>query len=175
MDTEELKARIKAGEISTAPQPSMLPGVSETKYLICANAVTWDEAEQLCVQWGGHLAYIKTKEDYDAIISALGTTGLRYLWVGGTSEQAGGVCIGKWKDGSSMTYINDNNLWFDGEPSGYDPRNDNYDYEPYIMLWNIKDKWSFNDNSDIALDTYKHEYFGYICEFDSVSSGVGIE
>ena len=74
-----------------------------------------------------------------------------------------------------MTYINENNLWFNGEPSGYDPKASNYDYEPYIMLWNIKEQWSFNDNSDVALDTYKHEYFGYICEFDSASSGIEIE
>ena len=175
VDADKLKAKISTEEISTAPQISTISGTAETKYLICTDAVTWDEAERLCEQRGGHLAYIKTKADYDAIISALDTTKLRYLWVGGTSKQAGGVCIGKWTDGSSMTYINENNLWFNGEPSGYDPKASNYDYEPYIMLWNIKEQWSFNDNSDVALDTYKHEYFGYICEFDSASSGIEIE
>lgn len=177
LSPNQLISRIETGTVSTAEEigGSLLPGLSDTKFLICKDAVTWEQAEKLCEERGGHLAYIKTDEDFKAITAELAKTGLKFVWVGAKSETAAGVTFGRWIDNSAMTYVYDNSLWFDGEPSGWDRTSDYYTPEPDVMLWYVKDKWSFNDNSEAALDAYKPEYIGYICEFDSVSSGVGVE
>ncbi|MBR1592943.1 MAG: C-type lectin domain-containing protein [Ruminococcus sp.] len=156
--TEEDKISVEVAE------PPTDPPVQNKRFIICIGACTWEQAEQECQEKGGHLAYIKSRQEYDEIIRSLQGLNLRYLWLGGKTSMSDGSVTASWTDGSSLDFIYDNGLWYEGEPSGYD--RDRATVEPYIMLWNIKDNWSFNDNSNTSLSTYKHEYFGYICEID---------
>ena len=65
-----------------------------------------------------------------------------------------------------LTFIDENDLWYPGEPSGRDLTSEEHAVEPYVMLWKIKDVWSFNDNSNACLKEYKSYRIGYICEID---------
>ena len=148
------------------PNDSTTESQKEKRFEVYADAVTWSEAKQKCIEKGGHLAYITCQEDYDKILSKLSSTELRYLWVGATTTISENDVYASWLDGTSLDFINNNNLWYPGEPSGRDVTSNEKNIEPYVMLWNIKGEWSFNDNSDISLETYKKKYFGYICEFE---------
>lgn len=168
LETETSNMEVKE-EYSIAMEIETEPTTDESKtkrFIICKGAVTWNEAKELCEERGGHLAYIKSSDEYDSIISYLEDTELKYLWVGATTTISGDNVEARWTDGDSLDFIYDNNLWYDGEPSGRDLQSEDKTIEPYIMLWNIQDKWSFNDSSDIAVNIYKKERFGYICEID---------
>ena len=138
------------------------------RFVVCPGAYTWTEAEQKCRADGGHLAYITSQEELDKILAAANQTELKFLWVGATTTLYGDDVTVQWTDGSPLDFINDNGLWYPGEPSGRDMTADVHTIEPYVMLWKIKDVWSFNDNSDLCLKEYKSERFGYICEYDEV-------
>lgn len=150
------------------PEPETEPAPASNKtFTVIEQACTWNEAKSYCESMGGHLAYIKNEDDLNEILSQVSSTSLRYLWVGGTTSFASdGSLTASWLDGESLDYINDNNLWFENEPSGIDYNDPSHPYEPYIMLWQINGQWSFNDNSDVAVTCYKSYRIGYVCEFD---------
>ena len=152
----------KENEIENLTEKSQ----NNKKFEVYTDAVTWQEAKQKCIEKGGHLAYITCREDYDTILLKLSSVELRYLWVGATTTISENNVYSSWLDGTSLDFINNNNLWYPGEPSGRDVTSSEKNIEPYVMLWNIKGEWSFNDNSDISLQIYKKKYFGYICEFE---------
>lgn len=132
----------------------------EKHYKVVAGNMTWSEAQAACKAAGGHLAYIKSAEDYAAVKAAIGDTSLKYLWVGGkTSIASDGTVTAKWADGSSTSYLDSAGLWFGHEPSGKDGDT----LEPYMMLWNVGG-WSFNDNSDSCVSIYESGTMGYILE-----------
>ncbi len=156
--------------IETATLPAS-PENNDKKYVIYKETVTWKEAEAACEELGGHLAYIKTKAQYDAIISELDAKDIKYVWVGGLSFENGGKLTTKWLDDTPTSFIDDNGLWFPGEPSGKDNTSSSKVNEPFLMLWKIKDDWSFNDSSDMSLSLFKKQYFGFVCELDDSQSG----
>ena len=121
----------------------------EKRYQVFTEACSWEDARKKCEAAGGHLAYITSEEDWAKVINALNGTGLKYVWLGGTTSISADETriTATWLDGSSMDYI-------------YEP------LEPYILLWNVNDVWSLNDSSDAVLSCYKHEQIGYVCEFD---------
>jgi len=169
----ELAVEIKdePTEPETEPQtePPTEPSTEPTKrtFTVVEQACTWNEAKSYCESIGGHLAYIKSEDDLNEILSQVSSTSLRYLWVGGTTSfDSDGSITASWLDGEGLDYINDNNLWFSNEPSGIDYNDPSHPYEPYVMLWQINGQWSFNDNSDAAVSCYKSYRIGYVCEFN---------
>ena len=140
----------------------------EKRYQVFTEACSWEDAKKKCEAAGGHLAYITSEEDWAKVINALNGTGLKYVWLGGTTSISADETriTATWLDGSSMDYIYDANHWFANEPSGRDFSSADKSLEPYILLWNVNDVWSLNDSSDAVLSCYKHEQIGYVCEFD---------
>ena len=135
------------------------------RFVVYTGMYTWSQAQAQCEEKGGHLAYIKSAADYQAVMDAIdeADSSLSYLWVGGrTSISDSGSVTARWNDGTATTYLDNESLWFGSEPSG----RDGDIREPYMMLWNLGDGWSFNDNSDSCVDLYESGSMGYICEFD---------
>lgn len=136
----------------------------DKRFTVYAGTYTWSQAKAQCEAKGGHLAYIKSAEDYNSVMEAVraADASLSYLWVGGQTTITSNGVIAKWNDGSSTSYLDSAGLWFGHEPSG----KDGDITEPYMMLWNPGGGWSFNDNSDSCVDIYASGTMGYICEFD---------
>ncbi|XP_037530987.1 galactose-specific lectin nattectin-like [Nematolebias whitei] len=85
----------------------------ECCYLFNSTEVNWDNAEESCIDQGGHLASFHNQDEYDfiqrLIVTATGTD--TKAWVGGTDIEEEGVW--KWSDGSSFSYTH----WGSGEPN----------------------------------------------------------
>ncbi|MBQ4464795.1 MAG: hypothetical protein II916_02360 [Oscillospiraceae bacterium] len=176
-----LDAMLKAADGGELPEMAGdeeevdLPETSETddeeetgekRFEVYAGDVTWSQAQARCKEKGGHLAYIKSQADWDAVMAAVRKAdgSLSYLWVGGetTIQEDGETVVAKWTDGSSTSYLDSAKLWFGHEPSGRDGNT----IEPYMMLWNPGSGWSFNDNSDSCVKIYASGTIGYVCQFD---------
>ncbi|MGN0629727.1 MAG: lectin-like protein [Ruminococcus sp.] len=152
-------------EIVTEPAATEAPVKT---FIVVSEACTWEQAKKKCEDMGGHLAYITCKEDYDAIVGELGSTSLKFVWLGGNSSiNSNGTVSTSWLNGDSLDYINQSGLWYNKEPSGRDYSDPNAPVEPYLMLWLIDGKWSMNDNSNRAVEVYKSYRLGYVCQIDS--------
>ncbi|MDD6268536.1 MAG: lectin-like protein [Oscillospiraceae bacterium] len=167
---------VEATTVSTIPptEPTTDPPAETTKpepkkeFIVISEACSWTEAKSRCEEMGGHLAYITCDEDFNEILSQLSKTQLKYVWLGGRSYISDdGTVTAEWLNGDDFSYIEREGLWFGSEPSGRDYTSDGQPLEPYIMMWQVKDKWSLNDNSDLALSCYRKERIGFICEIDS--------
>lgn len=148
------------------PEPDQQP--AGKTYQAFVDACTWADAKQKCEAAGGHLAYITSDEDWNQAISVLSGTGLRYVWLGGSTyiSNDGSTITASWLNGSNLSYIDNANHWYPNEPSGWDNSSPEHSLEPYILLWYVDDYWSLNDTSNDILKYYKPERIGYLCEFD---------
>lgn len=149
-----------------APEPDQQP--AGKTYQAFVDACTWADAKQKCEAAGGHLAYITSDEDWNQAISVLSGTGLRYVWLGGSTyiSNDGSTITASWLNGSNLSYIDNARHWYPNEPSGWDNSSPEHTMEPYILLWYVDDYWSLNDTSNDILKYYKPERIGYLCEFD---------
>lgn len=150
---------------SASDDDEQISRTGTARFEVYSGMLTWSEAQAKCKAKGGHLAYIKSKADYDAVMAAIkkADSGLIYLWVGGKTTITDSGVKASWTDGSSTRYLDDEKLWFGHEPSG----KDGDIREPYMMLWNPNgERWSFNDNSDSCVKIYSSGTMGYVCEFD---------
>lgn len=148
--------------------PTPAPQPAGKTYQAFVDACTWADAKQKCEAAGGHLAYINSDDDWNQAISVLSGTGLRYVWLGGSTyiSRDGSTITASWLDGSNLSYIDNAHHWYPNEPSGWDNSSPEHSLEPYIMLWYVDDYWSLNDTSNDVLKYYKPERIGYLCEFD---------
>lgn len=148
------------------PEPDQQP--TGKTYQAFVDACTWADAKQKCEAAGGHLAYITSDEDWNQAISVLSGTGLRYVWLGGSTyiSNDGSTITASWLNGSNLNYIDNARHWYPNEPSGWDNSSPEHSLEPYILLWYVDDYWSLNDTSNDILKYYKPERIGYLCEFD---------
>lgn len=136
-----------------------------SRYEVIKADITWEEANRLCINKGGHLATITSKAEEDKIIAVAEQSGIERLWIGGyTTNDRYGDAVGHWVMGEPFTYQN----WFsEDEPSRFD--SDNAE-EFYLMLWKIDGRWSWNDqrndliNSPFA-STYQGQ-MGYVIEYE---------
>lgn len=154
--------------VYAVPTPEPDPQPAGKTYQAFVDACTWADAKQKCVAAGGHLAYITSDEDWNQAISVLSGTGLRYVWLGGSTyiSRDGSTITASWLNGSNLSYIDNANHWYPNEPSGWDNSSPEHSLEPYILLWYVDDYWSLNDTSNDILKYYKPERIGYLCEFD---------
>lgn len=141
----------------TTPEPSKTP--SDVQYMLYSEDVSWDEAENRCKELGGHLAVIKSADDYEKLCSLLSGCSAQYVWIGAYRDSAGQI---KWTDGNSYDF----SAWAQGEPSV----TDSYDgaAENYIMLVKQADgSWLYNDSRSNPMANYAQFYSGriaYICQ-----------
>lgn len=154
--------------VYAVPTPEPDPQPAGKTYQAFVDACTWADAKQKCEAAGGHLAYITSDDDWNQAISVLSGTGLRYVWLGGSTyiSNDGSTITASWLDGSNLSYIDNAYRWYPNEPSGWDNSDPAHPLEPYIMLWYVDDYWSLNDTSNDILKYYKPERIGYLCEFD---------
>lgn len=154
--------------VYAVPTPEPDPQPAGKTYQAFVDAYTWADAKQKCEAAGGHLAYITSDEDWNQAISVLSGTGLRYVWLGGSTyiSRDGSTITASWLNGSNLNYIDNANHWYPNEPSGWDNSSPEHSLEPYILLWYVDDYWSLNDTSNDILKYYKPERIGYLCEFD---------
>ena len=138
-------------------------------YEVIVDDVTWTEAKELAEEAGGHLATITSKKEEKKIIKKAEKAGITYLWIGGRTGFDDDENVEfKWITGEDVDYEN----WFEGEPSGMD-MSDNDILEPYVMLWYVRDAWSWNDQRDELAynnnDAISKQYMGkmgYVIEYE---------
>ena len=154
--------------VYAVPTPEPDPQPAGKTYQAFVDACTWADAKQKCEAAGGHLAYITSDDDWNQAISVLSGTGLRYVWLGGSTyiSNDGSTITASWLNGSNLNYIDNTSRWYPNEPSGWDNSSPEHTMEPYILLWYVDDYWSLNDTSNDILKYYKPERIGYLCEFD---------
>lgn len=154
--------------VYAVPTPEPDPQPAGKTYQAFVDACTWADAKQKCEAADGHLAYITSDEDWNQAISVLSGTGLRYVWLGGSTyiSNDGSTITASWLNGSNLNYIDNARHWYPNEPSGWDNSSPEHSLEPYILLWYVDDYWSLNDTSNDILKYYKPERIGYLCEFD---------
>lgn len=148
------------------PITPVKPGSHSSRYEVIKADMTWEEANRACIEKGGHLATITSKEEEEKIIAEAEKSNIGRLWIGGyTTNNQYGEAVGHWVMGEPFVYQN----WFsEDEPSRFD--SDNAE-EFYLMLWKIDGRWSWNDqrndliNSPFA-STYKGK-MGYVIEYEN--------
>lgn len=147
---------LESPPVTSPPEQTTSP---ETQYMLYSEDVSWYEAEQSCIDLGGHLATIKDADDFERICSLLADHSAQYVWIGAYRDEDGKI---KWLDGDE----HDSFIWASGEPSV----TDSYDgaAEDYIMLVKQSDgTWLFNDSRSDPLEQYSSFYSGkiaYICQ-----------
>lgn len=152
-------------DLSTSFAPIISANSTHTsRYEIFADDVTWEEANALCIQKGGHLATITDAAEEQELIKMAEAKGLSYVWLGGyTSYDSYNDVFAHWITGEEFSYQN----WAAGEPSRQD--RDGIP-EWYLMLWNIKSLggWTWNDqrNDPMSEVDYMSGKIGYICEYE---------
>lgn len=152
-------------DLSTSFTPIISANTTHTtRYEVFADDVTWEEANALCIQKGGHLATITDAAEEQELIKLAESKGLSYVWLGGyTSFDSYNNVFAHWITGEEFAYQN----WASGEPSRQDR-----DGVPewYLMLWNVKSLggWTWNDqrNDPMAEVDYMSGKIGYICEYE---------
>ncbi len=138
--------------------------VSDSRYEIFIEDISWEEANQKCQERGGHLITITSQDEMDQAIKLAEATKATHVWIGGyTSYDESGQVFAHWITGEEFAY----SAWCEGEPSRQDL--DGVD-EWYLMLWNIKKLggWSWNDQRNNPVADYPNlsGKIAYICEYE---------
>lgn len=142
-------------------------------YGVSSSALKWDDAKNDAEQKGYQLATFTNEEEWLNMLETAKNSGLKYLWIGGKTSinYDTNSLYAYWynDDNSSLLCNYDSEIWFYNsnnnikEPSGYDVQKDGTIIEePYLMLWNVQDKWALCDNSDYAYEIYQGKGLGYI-------------
>ncbi|MDR3277842.1 MAG: VWA domain-containing protein [Oscillospiraceae bacterium] len=137
---------------------------SASKYELFLENVSWEEANQRCLEKGGHLVTITAQAEQDEIIRLAEAAGAQYIWLGGyTSYDDYGGVFAHWITGEDFTYSN----WSVDEPSRTD-RDGTPEW--YLMLWNLTELggWTWNDqrNNPLADFGYFSGKIAYVCEYE---------
>ena len=145
------------------PEPTAEPEVTpvpettaplRSVYTLYYEDVSWNQAQQRCIEMGGHLMTISNEDEFNQAVSIANDKGATYVWVG--CHRVGSELV--WENGESIDYYR----WDVNEPSLYDGAIK----EDYVMLWNHNGQWCYNDSRDNLLDE-SAGYSGriaYICE-----------
>ena len=163
--TDKERGQISEG-ISFTPNKKNENTSHTSRYEVIKKDITWVEAQEECIQKGGHLATITSQEEMDKLSKMADDAGIKYVWIGGYTSVRENSAYGHWLTGEPFDYT----AWFNNEPS----RNDK-DGTPefYLMLWKIKDVWSWNDQRNDIFDIENISYFngatGYICEYEDAN------
>lgn len=116
------------------------------RYQIMTGADTWEDAADLCIRSGGHLADISSAAENAFLYAIMKSSGLYEAYFGLTD--AAKESQWKWNSGATITYTN----WHDGEPNGGT-------YENYGMFYLTMYDATWNDGNFLP-------YHSFICEWD---------
>lgn len=112
---------------TSAASAAGAPAGPASYYAVVRQDVSWDQADAIARQQGGHLASVTTPEEWAEIQDLLdqtfqGQTG--YVWLGAQRDETGRFG------------------WTDGEPSVTDRDGTP---EPCLCAWNLDGQWRWND------------------------------
>ncbi|XP_073478514.1 hepatic lectin-like isoform X2 [Aquarana catesbeiana] len=105
-------------------------------YFISSFELTWQNAENMCLNRGGYLAIINSKEEQNFLEKNLGG---RMIWFGLTDQETENTF--KWVDGTTLTPTSFS-YWNEGEP------NNLFGIENCVLMWELG-KW----NDEICNET----------------------
>ncbi len=154
------------------------------RYQLILSDESWSEAFQDCLNRGGYLVHINSKQEFDAITNQIRSEGKTDItfWLGATRDNATGEYRWINPDGSegderldasaNMTY------WLPGEPSyAGDDADGVMQTETCVDLLfrSSDDRFYWNDVPEdvIATAPYLSGKFGYICEFEDTQYEAG--
>ena len=130
----------------------------EHRYEFYTEDVSWTEAQQRCLDKGGHLAVISNEDELSEVIQLAAANGIQKVWIGCHRENGELV----WENGETVDYY----VWGKGEPSLIDS-GDNVS-EDYLLLWYFNGSWVYNDSRNDPVRDYPAMYsgqIGYVCEY----------
>ncbi len=135
----------------------------ESRYELIVDDISWSEANEACLRKGGHLITITSQEEMDIAVSLAESAELRFVWMGGYTSIRNDEAYGHWITGEPFEF----QPWYPGEPSRTD---EDGAAEMYLMLWQVNDEWSWNDQRNDPVGETGLAYFkgktGYICEYE---------
>ena len=144
-------------EPTSEPTPSPTP-VPEPSYELFMADCSWEEAEALCEEKGGHLAVISSVTELSKVVDLAEEAGAQFVWIG--LHRVDGRLV--WVTGEVIDYY----VWGPGEPSGHDTDGA---AEDYVLLWNNSAfGWIYNDSRNDPVSAYPGAYSGkiaYVCEY----------
>ncbi len=160
--------------IGTISNKVSIPSDSVTynghSYKLYTVGKTWDEAKTYCENLGGHLVAINTSGEQSIVENMIRDGSKSSYWLGGYKNSAGDW---NWVTNEPFAYSN----WAIGEPNNAEEAEDK------LMIFKNPDpknpEANFGDWNDLAADCAEGAYpatiygkssFGFICEWDTVSS-----
>lgn len=144
-------------------------------YELILDSCSWTEAYQKCLDRGGHLVHINSREEYNAILEQIyrEEKDSKIFYIGGVRRNdsdtyywvdVDGNLIGDALNGDSESWCYD--LWMDGEPSYKDADVDMVETYMDIFYYSGESRWVWNDCSDDITGFYRSGKVGYICEYE---------
>ena len=133
--------------------------LDEKKYELYDNAVTWEQASELCEQKGGHLVTINSQEENDFVYDLIKDT-THFAWLGGKLNDS--TMEWEWVTGEAFDYTN----WNTGEPNA-----NQTEYYLQMFPMNIGTGSQAGCWNDCNTETSWHSYYSYqnavyVCEYE---------
>ena len=128
-------------------------------YKLFPHQLSWHQAQQRCLELGGHLAVVKSEDENQFLMSLMKGHGISVVWLGASDEKVEGSWF--WVDGEPLRYSN----WNPGQP------NNKQNLEHYMIMiagnaeavarGAVDGKW--HDQPDVAIVRWSP---GFICQWD---------
>jgi hypothetical protein len=80
-------------------------------YKVFPRLLSWHQAQQVCLDLGGHLAVVKSEDENQFLMSLMKRHAVGVVWLGATDERVEGSWF--WVDGQPLRYRN----WNPGQPN----------------------------------------------------------
>lgn len=151
--------------VTFTPKAAAQVAPHTSRYEVVKEDCTWIQANNECMAKGGHLVTITSQEEEDKVSQMAQDAGLQFVWMGGYTSEKDDQVYGHWVTGEPFSY----SAWYPNEPS-----RDDKDGTPefYLMLWNVDNAWTWNDQRDDIFSSGL-KYFtgktGYICEYEDMA------
>lgn len=147
---------------TSAASAAEAPAGPASYYAVVRQDVSWDQADAIAQQQGGHLASVTTPEEWAEIQDLLdqtfqGQTG--YVWLGARRDETGQF---GWTTGEAFAFAD----WTDGEPSVTDRDGTP---EPCLCAWNLDGQWRWNDQRSDLLSAVPSltGFIGLVIEYET--------
>ena len=141
----------KVGGFICEYEPQKTLEYDNHKYEFYNIKTTWKEAKEECEKRGGHLAFISTSEENEALAN-LASASAQYVWIGGSDEGHEGSWY--WINGDELSY----HPWYSGEPNNSSSDGGSEDYLQMILVGGAKGYWNDAANNSDKVG-------GFICEY----------
>lgn len=148
---------------SGAAATSFTPDSTSPTYQTMVSNCTWQQADFVAREFGGHLVTISNEEEFQQVIALAESAGASYVWLGAYRNPANDWV---WVTGEAFSYA----PWQSGEPSG---KNANGETENYLLLCKVTDNgttsWVYNDVINNPQSTTSQSLSGkmiYIIEYN---------